>query len=70
MRMCVEHSVARQAFLESGIITHLSKLFDDEVELCRLKAQHAIEMVSETPVGAQQSTVLYYVPLRETIIYS
>ena len=47
----IEHSVARQAFLESGIITHLSKLFDDEVELCRLIAQHAIEMVSETPIG-------------------
>lgn len=45
--------MARDAFLEFGVIPNLANLFDDTEQICRLRAHQAIEMLSETPIGAQ-----------------
>lgn len=47
------HAIGRECFLEEGIIEALSQLFDDQEDIARRNAHQAIEMVSETPTGAQ-----------------
>lgn len=47
------HAIGRDAFLEHAIITPVAKLFDDKEDVARKNAHMAIEMVSETPSGAQ-----------------
>lgn len=47
------HAIGRDAFLEQCIIPPVAKLFDDKEDIARKNAHMAIEMVSETPPGAQ-----------------
>lgn len=47
------HAVGRDAFLEHGIIEPVAKLFDDKEDVARRNAHQAVEMISETPLGAQ-----------------
>ncbi|KAK3104197.1 hypothetical protein FSP39_025204 [Pinctada imbricata] len=47
------HAVGRDAFLENQIITPVSKLFDDKEDIARKNAHKAVEMISETPLGAE-----------------
>lgn len=47
------HAIGRDAFLEHNIIPPVSKLFDDKEDIARKNAHKAIEMISETPLGAQ-----------------
>ncbi|XP_064603324.1 LOW QUALITY PROTEIN: radial spoke head 14 homolog [Liolophura sinensis] len=46
------HEVGREAFLKFGIISPLSMLFDDSEDIARKNAHKAMEMISETPMGA------------------
>ncbi|KAL4225085.1 Radial spoke head 14 [Mactra antiquata] len=47
------HAIGRDAFLEHNIIPPVSKLFDDKEDIARKNAHQAIEMISETPPGAE-----------------
>lgn len=47
------HAIGRDAFLENGIVMPLSSLFDDNEDIARKNAHQAIEMISETPQGAE-----------------
>ena len=47
------HAVGRDAFLDHSIIIPLSRLFDDGEDIVRKNAHKAIEMISETPPGAE-----------------
>ncbi|XP_064634832.1 radial spoke head 14 homolog [Lineus longissimus] len=47
------HAIGRDSFLEKEIIIPVSKLFDDKEDIARKNAHKAIEMISETPDGAE-----------------
>lgn len=47
------HAIGRDAFLDHEIIIPVSKLFDDKEDIARKNAHLAIEMISETPPGAE-----------------
>jgi len=47
------HAIGREAFLENGIIMPLSNLFDDKEDIARKNAHQAVEMIAETPQGAE-----------------
>ncbi|XP_041367854.1 radial spoke head 14 homolog [Gigantopelta aegis] len=47
------HAIGRDAFLDHEIIIPLSKLFNDQEDIARKNAHMAMEMVSETPPGAE-----------------
>lgn len=47
------HAIGRDAFLDYQIIKPVSDLFDDAEDIARKNAHLAIEMVSETPPGAE-----------------
>ncbi len=47
------HAIGRDAFLTNQVIVPLAKLFDDLEDIARLNAHKAIEMISETPLGAE-----------------
>lgn len=47
------HAIGREAFLENGIIMPLSSLFDDKEDIARKNAHQAVEMIAETPQGAE-----------------
>ncbi|XP_052798462.1 radial spoke head 14 homolog [Mya arenaria] len=47
------HAIGRDAFLEHNIIPPVAKLFDDKIDIARKNAHKAIEMISETPPGAE-----------------
>ncbi|XP_078331854.1 radial spoke head 14 homolog [Crassostrea virginica] len=47
------HAIGRDAFLDNGIIPPVAKLFDDKEDIARKNAHQAIEMISETPTGAE-----------------
>uniref|UniRef100_A0A1I8J1N9 Radial spoke protein 14 n=2 Tax=Macrostomum lignano TaxID=282301 RepID=A0A1I8J1N9_9PLAT len=47
-----QHSVGREAILDTGTIEPLSALFEDAEDICRRNAHMAIEMLSEVPFGA------------------
>lgn len=46
------HNIGRDAFLEHTIILPLSRLFDDQIDIVRLNAHKAIEMLCEFNPGA------------------
>ena len=39
--------------MDNGIIPPVAKLFDDKEDIARKNAHQAIEMISETPTGAE-----------------
>lgn len=47
------HAIGRESILNENIIIPLSELFDDREDIARKNAHKAIEMVSETPQGAE-----------------
>lgn len=53
---CLGHAIGRQAFLTHGVISPLSKLFDDPEDVVRKYTHLAIEMASECTMG----TCLYW----------
>ncbi|XP_046331630.1 radial spoke head 14 homolog [Haliotis rufescens] len=57
------HAIGRNAFLEHGIIMPISKLFDDKEDIARKNAHKAIEMISETPPGAEGIVMGDLVPM-------
>ncbi|KAL8561932.1 hypothetical protein ACOMHN_001258 [Nucella lapillus] len=46
------HAIGRDAFLDQEIIVPVSDLFNDKEDIARKNAHLAIEMISETPPGA------------------
>ncbi|XP_076471321.1 radial spoke head 14 homolog [Babylonia areolata] len=46
------HAIGRDAFLDQEIIMPVANLFDDKEDIARKNAHLAIEMISETPPGA------------------
>ncbi|KAL5007337.1 hypothetical protein ScPMuIL_016143 [Solemya velum] len=46
------HAIGRESFLDHEIILPVAALFDDKADIARKNAHKAIEMVSETPPGA------------------
>ncbi|KAK3585445.1 hypothetical protein CHS0354_020166 [Potamilus streckersoni] len=57
------HAIGRNAFLEHGIIPVISKLFDDKEDIARKNSHMAIEMLSETPQGAEGIVTAELVPI-------
>lgn len=47
------HAIGRETFLEDGVIVPLSSLFDDKEDIARKNAHQAVEMIAETPQGAE-----------------
>jgi len=45
------HVVGRQAIVVHEVICPLSRLFDDDEDIVRRNAHHAIEMISESNIG-------------------
>ncbi|KAL3841941.1 hypothetical protein ACJMK2_020018 [Sinanodonta woodiana] len=57
------HAIGRSAFLDHGIIPVISKLFDDKEDIARKNSHMAIEMLSETPQGAEGIVTAELVPI-------
>lgn len=57
------HAIGRDAFLDNGIIPPVAKLFDDKEDIARKNAHQAIEMISETPPGAEGIVNANLVPI-------
>ena len=45
------HAIGRQAIVVDEVIRPLSRLFDDEDDVVRRNAHHAIQMISESNIG-------------------
>ncbi|NXH15033.1 RSP14 protein, partial [Bucco capensis] len=46
------HSVGRQGLIENGVISALTELLDDPVDICRKNTHQIFEMVAKLPEGA------------------
>lgn len=57
------HAIGRDAFLDNGIIPPVAKLFDDKEDIARKNSHQAIEMISETPPGAEGIVNANLVPI-------
>ncbi len=58
----IGNAIGRDAFLENEIILPLSKLFSDKEDIARKNAHKAMEMISETPPGAEGIVAADLVP--------
>ncbi|XP_050407994.1 radial spoke head 14 homolog [Patella vulgata] len=56
------HAIGRDAFLDHEIIKPVSNLFNDSEDIARKNAHKALEMISETPQGAEGIVACELVP--------
>lgn len=57
------HAIGRDAFLDHEIIIPISKLFDDKEDVARKNAHMAIQIISETPPGAEGIVTAKLIPV-------
>ncbi|NWS67876.1 RSP14 protein, partial [Crotophaga sulcirostris] len=57
------HNVGRQGLIENGIISALTELLDDPVDICRKNTHQILEMMAKLPEGAVAILRAGFVPL-------
>ncbi|NXI55366.1 RSP14 protein, partial [Chloroceryle aenea] len=57
------HNVGRQGLIQNGVISALSKLLDDPVDICRKNTHQIFEMMAKLPEGAADIICARLIPV-------